>query len=76
MSVKYVCRYCATIVGEIKQEHINEFQLGFHSLTPKERNDIISYNQDGNVTVKIVCDYCTEAIEAHPELSLLSNPLQ
>jgi hypothetical protein len=76
MSVKYVCRYCHTAVGEIKKEDINEFQLGFHFLTPEERKDIISYNQNGHITVKVACDYCTEAIEANPELSLLTSPLQ
>jgi hypothetical protein len=76
MSVKYVCRCCAAMVGEIKDDHINELRLGFHFLTPEERRDIISYSQDGDVTVKIICDYCTEAIEANPELSLLTSPLQ
>jgi hypothetical protein len=45
-------------------------------LTPEERRDIISYNIDGDVTVKVVCDYCREALEENPELSLLANPLQ
>lgn len=76
MSIQYTCRYCGTVVGEINSEHINELQLGFHFLTPDERKDIISYNQHGQVTVNVACDYCNEAIKEHPELSLLSNPLQ
>lgn len=75
MAVRYVCRYCRTPVGEIS-EQVSEFRLGFHSLTPEERNDIITYNSNGDVTVKLVCDYCNEALRNHPELSLISNPLQ
>lgn len=76
MSVKYICRHCLTFVGEINTEAVTEQQLGFHFLTPEERRDIISYNMDGDVTVKVICDYCREALEANPELSLLVSPLQ
>jgi hypothetical protein len=76
MSVKYICRHCLTFMGEINNGAISEHQLGFHFLTPEERRDIISYNIDGDVTVKVVCDYCREALEANPELSLVVSPLQ
>jgi hypothetical protein len=76
MSVKYICRHCLTFVGEINNGAISEYQLGFHFLTPEERRDIISYNIDGDVTVKVVCDYCREALDANPELSLVVSPLQ
>jgi hypothetical protein len=76
MSVKYICRHCLTFMGEINGQTVTEQQLGFHFLTPEERRDIISYNMDGDVTVKVVCEYCKEALEANPELSLLASPLQ
>lgn len=76
MSVKYICRHCLTFMGEINESAVTEQQLGFHFLTPAERRDIISYNMDGDVTVKVVCEYCREALEANPELSLLASPLQ
>ncbi|MDQ1910947.1 anti-sigma-F factor Fin family protein [Paenibacillus sp. GD4] len=76
MSVKYTCRHCQTSIGEIQQDGVSEYQLGFHFLTPEERRDIISYDPNGDVTVKVVCDYCKEALEANPELMLLGSPLQ
>ncbi|CAG7650034.1 Anti-sigma-F factor Fin [Paenibacillus solanacearum] len=76
MAIKYTCRHCQTTIGEIHQHGVSEYQLGFHFLTPEERRDIISYDPSGDVTVKVVCDYCREALEAHPELSLLGSPLQ
>lgn len=76
MAVKYICRHCQSAVGEIDSDLVSEFQLGFHFLTPEERRDIIAYSQNGDITVKVTCDYCREALEANPELSLLANPLQ
>ncbi|MEY8739075.1 anti-sigma-F factor Fin [Paenibacillus tundrae] len=76
MSVNYVCRHCRTFIGQIDSTGITETQLGFHFLTPDERRDIIAYNSGGDITVRITCDYCKEALELNPELSLLASPLQ
>jgi len=75
VAVKYYCRHCQSLIGELGQ-HTSEELLGFHFLTPEERRDIISYNPNGDVTVKVVCDYCKEALDSNPELSLLTSPLQ
>jgi hypothetical protein len=76
MAVNYVCRHCRTSIGSLDQSDLTETRLGFHSLTPEERSDIIAYNANGDVTVKVVCDYCREALEANPELLLVESPLQ
>jgi len=76
MTVKYICRHCQTLIGEINNSAISEYQLGFHFLTPEERRDIIAYNPDGDVTVRVVCDFCKQALDSYPELLLLANPLQ
>lgn len=77
MAVHYICRHCKTSIGSLATtEVISETRLGFHFLTPEERNDIIAYNPNGDVTVTVVCDYCSEAIDANPELLLVTSPLQ
>ncbi|WJH36369.1 anti-sigma-F factor Fin family protein [Paenibacillus aurantius] len=76
MAIKYVCRHCRTTIGELDSGAVSEQQLGLHFLTPEERSDIIAYNLNGDMTVKVVCDYCREALAANPELSLLASPLQ
>ncbi|MFD2611547.1 anti-sigma-F factor Fin [Paenibacillus gansuensis] len=76
MAVKYVCRHCQTPLGTIQGSEVSEFRLGFHFLTPEERSDIIAYTSEGDVQVNVTCDYCKEALEHNPELSLVSNPLQ
>jgi hypothetical protein len=76
MIVNYICRHCQMQLGQLEGDSINEFQLGFHFLTPRERRDIIAYNLDGAVTVKIVCEYCKQALDHYPELILQESPLQ
>ncbi|CQR51120.1 anti-sigma-F factor Fin family protein [Paenibacillus sonchi] len=76
MAINYVCRHCRTFLGSIQRSDVTEMQLGLHSLTPAERRDIIAYDSDGEITVKVTCDYCKEALDNNPELSLLASPLQ
>ena len=76
MAVNYVCRHCRTPLGSLDRDDLSEAALGFHFLTPEERSDIITYNPNGDVTVKLTCDYCRKALEEHPELNLVANPLQ
>lgn len=76
MAITYVCRHCRMLQGRIDSSVISEEKLGFNSLTPEEREDIIAYDLNGDVMVRVTCDHCKEALEANPELSLLANPLQ
>ncbi|GGA52296.1 hypothetical protein GCM10007416_26740 [Kroppenstedtia guangzhouensis] len=74
MSVTYLCRYCDMLIGQIEDERVTEFQLGFHLLTPEERKDIISYDSDGQTTVRVICESCQEMLDRNPEMSLLARP--
>lgn len=77
MRLKYYCRHCNHTLGEFNRSQIDESRLGLTSLTAQEAADIITYNSIDNSTyVRTVCDHCQEALEAHPELNLVSNPLQ
>jgi hypothetical protein len=76
MAVNYVCRHCHMPLGSFENSQVPEYRHGLQFLTPDERKRIIAYNSNGDVTVKVICDYCSETLESHPELALLSNPLQ
>jgi hypothetical protein len=76
MAIKYICRHCRTDIGQIDSAHIDESVLGFQFLSPEERNDIVNYQYNGDVMVRVICDYCREALDAHPELALVASPLQ
>ncbi|MFC5530004.1 anti-sigma-F factor Fin [Cohnella yongneupensis] len=76
MAVNYVCRHCNMALGRFENAEVPEYRLGFQFLTDEERKRIIAYNSNGDVTVRLICDYCSQTLDAHPELALLSNPLQ
>ncbi|MGE5702351.1 MAG: anti-sigma-F factor Fin [Clostridia bacterium] len=76
MSFRYVCRCCGMKLGEFDQSKVTEVQLGLDSLTPEERHHIIAKDQNGDTEIRILCDYCRDAFNEHPELSLVGSPLQ
>lgn len=63
-------------IAEFDQSRVTEGQLGLDSLTPDERQHMITQDAGGDTVIRIICDYCRDALEQHPELSLVGNPLQ
>lgn len=76
MSVNYVCKHCHTLIGRIESNERDDIRLGFHQLTDGERQQYIRSHSNGDITVRMTCDYCAEAYASHPELSGLTSPLQ
>jgi hypothetical protein len=74
MSIRYVCRYCNHKIGHIEQP-VTEEQLGFQSLNAEERENIISYQENGDIQANVVCEHCQETIQRQPELLLQSSIL-
>ncbi|WP_028988480.1 anti-sigma-F factor Fin [Thermicanus aegyptius] len=75
MTVRYKCRSCKTVMAEFPEESL-EISLHLGALSPEERAEKVIEDEEGNKTVYLLCEYCQEAILNHPELSLLSSPLQ
>lgn len=68
MALHYNCRHCGVKVGSIDSLSLHSESLGFHLLTDQERQQMISYNQDGDILVKTICEDCQEALDRNPEL--------
>ncbi len=73
MAIKYVCPYCGKQYAVLDHPNATETNLGLYSLTEEDRAHIISYEANGDITASITCEYCSEALHRHPELT---NPLQ
>lgn len=58
-------------MGKVDQ-FIDEERLGFHLLSPQERESIISQQENGDTQVNVVCEHCQEVIDRHPESILYS----
>ncbi|MGZ9587091.1 anti-sigma-F factor Fin [Paenibacillus marinisediminis] len=76
MSVNYVCKHCHTLIGRIEGMECDEMRLGFDELTVEERQHYVRNHANGDITVRMTCDYCAEAYANNPELAGLASPLQ
>ncbi|EGL81863.1 hypothetical protein CathTA2_2648 [Caldalkalibacillus thermarum TA2.A1] len=72
MAIHYVCRHCGLKLGEINAP-VTEEQLGFHTLNPEEKQDILLYQENGDIVAQVTCEHCQEAIERNPEWLLLNK---
>lgn len=75
MTIRYICRGCQHTLAEFAHM-TQELESTINALTPEERLHMINQDDIGNMEIHILCEYCQEAIGFHPELSLLSSPLQ
>jgi hypothetical protein len=66
MAIHYRCRYCGTDVGTIEEKQLDYEQLGFHTLSADERNEMVSYDGTGNIHVKCICEDCHESFTKNP----------
>ncbi|MEC2076597.1 anti-sigma-F factor Fin family protein [Metabacillus fastidiosus] len=76
MALHYYCRHCGVKVGSLDHVNLSSDHLGFNQLTNNERQEMISYEQNGDVHVKIICEDCQEALERNPDLHQYDNFIQ
>ena len=67
MALHYYCRHCGVKVGSLDHSYVNSQQVVFKHLTNDERNDMISYMDNGDLHVKTICEDCQEALERNPD---------
>lgn len=68
MTVHYFCRHCSAKLGSIENNMIQSQQLGLHKLTEEERQEMITYQPDGDVHIQAICEDCHEALSRNPNL--------
>ena len=67
MAIHYHCRHCGVKLGTLDHNSIESERLGFHKLNDEERHDMISYNYNGDLQIKSICEDCQELLERNPE---------
>lgn len=67
MGIHYHCRHCGIKMGTLDQNSIETERLGFHTLNDEERQDMITYNSNGDIHIKSICEDCQESLEKNPE---------
>lgn len=67
MAIHYRCRHCGVEIGTIEDSAVNSEQLGFHLLNDEERQEMITYDYQGNLQVKAICEDCHESLQRNPD---------
>ncbi|MCM3164655.1 anti-sigma-F factor Fin family protein [Metabacillus litoralis] len=76
MALHYYCRHCGVKVGSLENQSLSSQQLGFDSLTNDERQEMITYQQNGDMHVKTICEDCQDALHRNPDLHQVDNLIQ
>ncbi|WP_332697251.1 anti-sigma-F factor Fin family protein [Halalkalibacter lacteus] len=76
MVIHYQCRHCKTKLGSLEQQQAHSESLGFNQLTSLERENMLSYNENGDIQVHSICEDCHEALTRNPDLYQLDNLIQ
>lgn len=76
MAILYHCRHCGLNMGKLDLEMATSTQLGFDHLDERERQEMVQYDQQGDIHVKVICEDCQEALDRNPELHQLDTFIQ
>ncbi|MGG5254545.1 anti-sigma-F factor Fin family protein [Neobacillus sp. SM06] len=76
MAIHYHCRHCGTKLGSVDKISIHSESLGLHKLTEQERNEMVTYGQDGDIHISSICEDCQEALERNPEYHQMDYLIQ
>ncbi|WP_054709751.1 anti-sigma-F factor Fin family protein [Bacillus sp. JCM 19041] len=75
MAIHYGCRHCQKTLGMVSNQVTHE-ELGLHNLTSEERDELLTYMENGSIHVKVVCEDCYAALENNPQLYGVSHIIQ
>ncbi|QGQ43933.1 anti-sigma-F factor Fin family protein [Metabacillus sediminilitoris] len=76
MALHYHCRHCGVKVGSIDSISVSSEQLGFHQLSNDERQEMITYQDNGDMHIKTICEDCQDALNRNPDLHQYESFIQ
>jgi hypothetical protein len=66
LAIVYRCRHCGGTIGKLDQQYVEAETLGLHTLSSEERNEMVSYQTNGDIEVNAICEHCEEALNQNP----------
>jgi len=68
VAIHYVCRHCGTVIGSIEKPTADSVMLGLNILSGEDRAAMVSYEQNGDIQVRSICEDCQESFDKNPDL--------
>ncbi|MCM3740049.1 anti-sigma-F factor Fin family protein [Oceanobacillus luteolus] len=66
MAIIYQCRHCKEEIGRLEEQVLDAALLGIDQLTAKEKQEMLKYQEDGNIKIFAICDACEDTLQEHP----------
>lgn len=66
MAIVYRCRHCGQVVGEVNQQMVDETMLGLDRLSAADKQEMIDYQENGEIQIKTICESCEASLGANP----------
>ena len=76
MAIRYTCRHCETEIGSLPFESAKETILMLQKMDEEEEEHFLQYEEDGNVTVRCICEQCEQALQRFPDYYSLKKWIQ
>ncbi|WP_257351299.1 anti-sigma-F factor Fin family protein [Pseudalkalibacillus decolorationis] len=76
MNIYYKCKHCHVPIGKIGVDSVNTVNLGFEDLSELERQEYLSYDEEGHLHVTSICEDCYEMLIKHPDYHALDTFIQ
>lgn len=66
LSIIYKCRHCGHLIGELEQGIVSSSALGLDMLNESEKQNIVAFQQNGDIHLKVICESCEDTLTQHP----------
>ncbi|HJF32873.1 MAG TPA: anti-sigma-F factor Fin family protein [Sporosarcina psychrophila] len=76
MAIRYTCRHCETEIGILPFESVKETVLLLQQIDEGEAEQFLTYEKDGALTVRCICEQCEQSLQRFPDYYTLNKWLQ
>ena len=76
MAIRYTCRHCETEIGTLPFESVKETVLLLQKIDKGEVEHFLTYEKDGELTVRCICEQCEQSLQRFPDYYTLNKWLQ
>lgn len=76
MAIVYKCRHCGHVIGELDENAFDSSILRFDNLSVRDKQQMIHYQNNGDVHVHVICENCEERLRQYPHYHELDYFIQ
>lgn len=76
VAVRYACRHCEVEIGSLPFESAKETVELLRKLDEAEEERYLTFGEDGDVTVRCICEQCEQSLQKFPNYYTFNKWLQ